>query len=487
MLRASDKVPVEEAAGLTESAMTALDEQMQQGTDGQLKDELPPQVFNIFAWFSPTDTKSETSKNAIITFSETRAMVGSPNSGSTLETLKFYSKNKNLGFKYNTKLDGEDWGLESTGLYDLAEASGNQSEESKKINNIVIRLDGPDSIDYYIYYRVYIENSHWTNWVRADEPVVDENSTAHFEALEVRILPRAQAAPPDSINSSDIPIITATSHMANVGTTQPVIGKNITIGEEQPTSQIEAIAFGTNDPNLNIVYQTSVSDIGWLMPLGNNMLLGTVGENKAVEAIKLHLEGSDAEKFDIFYRTYVEEYGWLDWANNDQVAGTVNQHLKVEALQVRILPKGSLLPGNSDIPSIIAVDINEGTFLKSLNTFRLKKGLSPVTGDVKLNEAARVRLDEVNATYSHIRPNNHGFESVLTDVNYRTDGLVPAIGENFTKTNDLNKAFENFQNTASCLAMMSTDYYKYCSVVSDERGITEILMTDDPSNYSLIR
>ncbi len=489
ILRKSDNLPQDELNLITAQTDEVINKQNAGALDPF--DNTQPQVFTVYGWFNPLDNGSETSTNAIITGGETRAMIGNPNSGNTLETIKMFSKNKNLALKYSVQLEGENWQGEQTGLYDLAQGAGNMNETSKKIVNLKIKLAGILSGYYDIYYRVHLKGKGWSSWANNNNTVVPEDSVDTFESLDIRILPKGSKVPPDNVDSQEVPLLLATSHIANLGTSKTTIGKNILIGQENSNQGVEGITLTTNNPDLTVSYKSFIKNIGWQESKSNNAFSGTQGAGTPIEAIKLKLEGPQASNYDIYYRTYTQGYGWFDWANNDQISGTINQDLKIEAIQIRILPKGSLLPGNSEFTSVVAYSREEGEFIRNLNTARHEKGLLPVTSNPQLNLACQARSNELKANYNHVRPNQQGYETILNDINYRPDGLKPASGECYTKANDITTAMNNLSKRQICKNLLFTDYYKFCSVITNsnnptEEQLTTVLFTDTPSDYSYL-
>lgn len=92
-------------------------------------------------------------------------------------------------------------------------------------------------------------------------------------------------------------------------------------------------------------------------------------------------------------------------------------------------PNGSTT-GNSDTAvSDYSSYINEVVSL--VNAARAEKGLSALTSDESLNNAAAVRADELNNLFSHTRPDGRNCFSVLKDmgISYRTAAENIAIGQ----------------------------------------------------------
>lgn len=111
------------------------------------------------------------------------------------------------------------------------------------------------------------------------------------------------------------------------------------------------------------------------------------------------------------------------------------------------LPGGSLpdfeIPGNPDtnlpdIPGIPGLPDNDGSHssfeaqvVELVNAERAKAGLSPLTLDSRASQAARVRSQEIQTSFTHTRPDGSSFSTALTQagVSYRSAGENIAYGQ----------------------------------------------------------
>ncbi len=100
-----------------------------------------------------------------------------------------------------------------------------------------------------------------------------------------------------------------------------------------------------NNPGGTIECAAHVANIGWQDYTTGTA--GTTGRGLQTEAFKIRLTGTLAEEYDVYYRVHIQDQGWLGWAKNGEVAGSVGQGLRVEAIEVRLLIKGSILPGQT--------------------------------------------------------------------------------------------------------------------------------------------
>lgn len=475
--RQSDTIPEVELLQSQQLLEAASQDKLE---NPEYEPSIAPELLNVFGWFEANDNINTASDYAAVGY-ETQMTLGSSGSGKALQTLKIYTRDKGLNIKYSTRLDGSDWSEEATGTYDLSESSGNKGTENVKINNIRMRLDGPKSIDYSLFYRVYVSGKGWQPWASAGEQVLpDTEEDISIESLEIRIMPENATTPPESIDILSVPVLTGEAYTEGNGWMNPILGRTIRIGTENQNLRLEAFKLSTNNPNVGLSYQAYVEGMGWLDPTTEGNIIGTTDESRRLEAIRIELTGEQAGQFDIYYRVHVEDFGWLDWANNGQVAGTLNQDLRIESIQVKILPKGSKAPGKSEVPSLIAVDETEGQILKSVNQLRKENNLTLLTGDGKLHEAAVWRSEEISDDYSHTRPNGENYHTILDEVEYRNDGLIPALGENIIATDDPVAAFESFSKKQGSQKVLLTDYYRYLSFAPGY-GTSVLFLTDTPS------
>lgn len=121
----------------------------------------------------------------------------------------------------------------------------------------------------------------------------------------------------------------------------------------------------------------------------------------------------------------------------ESIIGDANGDGKVSALDAAFIArklaeqKGSELKSNADyngdkkatasdaaaIASRLANNYNITKAIEITNSERAKKGVAPVTLDEGLTAAAMVRARESASSFSHTRPNNTAFHTILDDFN----------------------------------------------------------------------
>lgn len=90
------------------------------------------------------------------------------------------------------------------------------------------------------------------------------------------------------------------------------------------------------------------------------------------------------------------------------------------------------------IPSEYTPGIREYEVLDLINSHRTSEGLAELTMDASLCEMAAVRSNEAAQSWSHIRPDGRGFETVLTDYEYScsvaAENMIYTTGETDART-----------------------------------------------------
>lgn len=112
-------------------------------------------------------------------------------------------------------------------------------------------------------------------------------------------------------------------------------------GSENPGLRMEAIRIklGHKIPaEINIEYNTHISQIGWLPNYSRNgEISGTVGQFRRLEAIKIRLI-NQPNNYSVIYRVRIAgSTAWSQWFSDDEEAGTTGQSMAIEAIRVLIL------------------------------------------------------------------------------------------------------------------------------------------------------
>lgn len=105
----------------------------------------------------------------------------------------------------------------------------------------------------------------------------------------------------------------------------------------------------------------------------------------------------------------------------------------------------------------------ESNFLTIINNYRSQQGLSSLSPSSALTQAADIRNNEIETSFSHTRPNGSFFDSVLTDIgfsNYLTAGenLVQTSNGTASDYEIAEYAFTLWQNSPGHNANMLGDY-----------------------------
>ncbi len=133
------------------------------------------------------------------------------------------------------------------------------------------------------------------------------------------------------------------AHVANIGWQDYTSSIAGTTGQSKAVEALE-LKVG-NNPGGEIQCSAHVANVGWQAFTSGTA--GTTGRSLQTEAFKIRLTGALAQDYDVYYRVHIQNQGWLGWAKNGEVAGSTGQGLRVEAIEVRLLIKGSVLPGST--------------------------------------------------------------------------------------------------------------------------------------------
>ncbi len=157
--------------------------------------------------------------------------------------------------------------------------------------------------------------------------------------------PDANAAKRDG--DSGVDSLTATisyrAHVANIGWQSYTSSIAGTTGQGKAIEALELKV--ANNPGGEIQCSAHVANIGWQDFTSGTA--GTTGRGLQTEAFKIRLTGELAQNYDVYYRVHIQNQGWLGWAKNGEVAGSTGASLRVEAIEVKLLIKGSILPGST--------------------------------------------------------------------------------------------------------------------------------------------
>ncbi len=231
------------------------------------------------------------------------------------------------------------------------ELSGTQGQ-SLRLETIRIKLTGNIANFYDVYYRVHAENFGWLGWATNGQDAGTVGYGYRLEAMQVVLVPKGQAAPGDTSNSSYTkqpnPSVNYQTNVQNIGW-QDSVSNGSTSGTTGQALRIEALKANISNLSDNVAgginYKAFVQNIGWQSEVADNTVAGTSGQSLRVEALTFNLTGTLSNVYDVYYRTYVQNYGWLGWAANGQNAGTTGRSLRIEALQIQLVKKGSAAPG----------------------------------------------------------------------------------------------------------------------------------------------
>lgn len=219
------------------------------------------------------------------------------------------------------------------------------------IQALELRLNGPITNQYDIYYRVHSAGYGWLGWAKNGDSAGTTGLNIKIEAVQIKLV--AKGGEPDVSSAPafiSAPALTLQAHVATLGWMNPV-GNGGVVGTTGRSLAVEALKLNVSSSvSGGIEYSAHVQDVGWQGWTSNGDVAGTVGRAKRIEALKIRLTGDLSNYFDVWYRAYCQDFGWLDWASNGQSAGTSMIGYRVESVQVKIVPKGAGAPGPTGRP-----------------------------------------------------------------------------------------------------------------------------------------
>lgn len=207
------------------------------------------------------------------------------------------------------------------------------------------------------------------------------------------------------------------THVENIGWQDEVSNSTVS-GTEGQGLRLEGIKIHTDNPNLQINYETHIQNIGLETDAGiglksDGAMSGTEGQGLRLEGIRISLSGDEADNYNVFYQVHAQNLGWLGWSCNGGEAGTAGFSYRLEGIRIMVLSKKENPPVNIQIPFVQGCSDYEVEVLSLINAIRAANNLSYVTSDEKLNASARFRAQEISQLFSHQRPDGSRFNSIF--------------------------------------------------------------------------
>lgn len=216
-----------------------------------------------------------------------------------------------------------------------------------RIEAVKFTLAGDLAKDYKVYYRTHVSNIGNLGWTEGNNESGTTGASARVEAVDIQLV-RNGTTPPTSNQSAFLTnSMVQTSYGALptssnwVNTAQG--GTAGTTGQSRAVVAIQA-AISKAPVSGGIQYRTHVANAGWLGYISNGE---SRNGSKPVQAIQMKLTGELSKYYDIYYRAHVSGYGWMGWAKNGASSGTTGLNKNLEAYQVRVVVKGSPVPGST--------------------------------------------------------------------------------------------------------------------------------------------
>lgn len=177
-----------------------------------------------------------------------------------------------------------------------------------------------------------------------EEIVEEENKIAPMSEPVPQSAPLPQAAPA----KVEIPTITYSAHISNVGWMKPV-SDGAVAGDVSQSSRLEALKVEVSNTNMKGSINTTahVAHVGWVAPVASPKIVGTTGQAKAIEALRFVLTDELQQNYDIYYRANIAAVGHTKWAKNGETIGSAGYGSPIIGLEIRLVEKGDTsLEGN---------------------------------------------------------------------------------------------------------------------------------------------
>ncbi|MCR4688153.1 MAG: hypothetical protein K5745_01230 [Saccharofermentans sp.] len=224
------------------------------------------------------------------------------------------------------------------------------------------------------------------------------------------------------VKADDIPSVTYSAHVQDIGWMSPVTNGEIA-GTEGRSLRVEALKMNLTGSSYSgsIEYRTHIENIGWEGSWHKDgEESGTTGSALRIEALAVRLTGEIDEYYDVCYRTHVQNLGWTSWTRDGAKSGSEGYALRVEAVQIVLVPEGSALPSSEDSAVMTFVDDNTVSYSTHVQNIGWQasvkgRGISGTTGRSLRLEAIQISLGDLPVTGS-IEYRTH-----IQDIGWETD------------------------------------------------------------------
>ncbi len=364
------------------------------------------------------------------------AMSGTSGEAKRLEGIKIKLGNQD-GIRYRTHVQTygwQDWVSDG----DMSGTSG----EAKRLEAIQIELTGSMAEKYDVYYRVHAQTFGWMGWAKNGGYAGSSGYAKRLEGIEIRLVAKGGAAPGSTEGAYRHPLIQYQTHVQTYGW-QGWKQDGAVSGTSGQAKRLEGIEIRLVDPEFSgdVRYKTHVQTYGWQDWVSNGAMSGTSGQAKRLEAIQIELTGDMAAQYDIYYRVHAQTFGWMGWAHNGEPAGTAGYAKRLEGIEIQLVLKGGNPPGSTEnYFREKTEDNNQGNnsgneaaskVIEIVNQERAKENRSALKYDAELEKAAMARAKELEALFSHTRPDGSSCFTVLGEygISYSGAGENIAAGQ----------------------------------------------------------
>lgn len=323
---------------------------------------------------------------------------GSSEAGFQAEAIKLKLEDSDSLIEYRSHI--QDIGWEKDYAKD-GEVSGT-TWKGKALEAVQIRLSGGLTQTYELFYRSFVSGYGWLSWASGDQVSGTIGLALPIEAIQVQLVKKGDAKPDTSGHPYlQKPTIVYESHVTNKGWLASVSDGNLsgTVGQALELQAIKAKIFSQNLTG-GIEYRGHVENLGWQDYQTNYQMVGTTGHNLQLEAIQMRLTGELVDYFDLYYRSHVANIGWLSWAKNDSIAGSTGLGFSIEAVEIKLVPKGQAAPSDISRPHVNRPSLSFDVHVQDKGWLGLvgEGGVIGTTGQNKQVEAINAQISNGGLT-----------------------------------------------------------------------------------------
>jgi len=260
-------------------------------------------------------------------------MAGTVGRSIPVDALRINLEVRNVEIRAEAHASGAGWLGVVTGKNITLGAEGMQRQLE------AIKLSLSSNSEYDISYRVHVSGTGWMDWVQNGEVAGTTGKGKAIEAVEIK-LERKGSIVAEHPTYSAFCRGFGWQEWVKAGAMAGTVGRSL---------PVDALRINVGLNNMEIAGEAHVASVGWTGTVkGKNITLGAEGMQRQMEAVKLSLNSHS--EYDITYRVHVSGIGWMNWVKNGEVAGTTGQGKAVEAIEIKFIRHSPVGPGPKPNP-----------------------------------------------------------------------------------------------------------------------------------------